>query len=276
MARKTSEKKMCLRCGKSYALSSFYNHRNPLIHETFGFCKKCVRNNIDLDDMDTLYGFLRTMDIPYLKEEWKNANESQNETIGTYFKNMNSLRQNKDLRFKDSDNITGKTNKAEISGMDYENFEVTDEMLKRWGRNLEKDDYIFLEEEFDTLGGNEAETTIQEKYFKNMARTQLMANKAYDNDDYGTYDKMMKTLSSQMQDANIKPVQVKSAKEEGSINSWSEWVKKIEETEPCMDEHGEYEPKFIKKYLDRFFVSQIKRVFGRIKDEDIKKLDGEK
>lgn len=238
-------------------------------------CKKCVKGNVDLDDMETLYNFLRTMDIPYLKEFWKQANDADTETIGTYLKNLNSLKQNKELRFKDSDELTGKTNKAELFDIYNEDFEVTEAIIRRWGRNLEKDDYLFLEEEFDRLGGNDADTTIQESICKNMARTQWMGNKALEEGDHNKYEKMMKTLSTQMQDANIKPVQVKSASEDGGLKSWGEWVKLVEETEPVTENLEEYEPKFIKDYVDRWFITQIKRVFGQIKDEDIVKLDGE-
>lgn len=269
-----SAKKTCLSCTKEYAVSSFYGHRNPLINEQFGFCKKCVRNHIDLNEMDTLTGFLRTMDIPYLKDFWKQANDAQTETIGTYFKNL-SLKQNRELRFKDSDDISGKTNKAELTEISYDDFEITNEILRRWGRSLEFEDYIFLEEEFESLGGHEAETTLQERLFKNMARTQWMAHKAYEDGDHTKYEKMMKTLSSQMQDANIKPVQVKSASEDGGLRSWGEWVKKVEETRPVSENESEYEPKYIKEYIDRWFITQMKRVFGKIRDEDIKKMDGE-
>ncbi len=275
MARQASEKKTCLKCGNDYAVSSFYSHRNPLLNERFGFCKKCVKGNVDLNDMETLYNFLRTMDIPYLKEFWKQANDADNETIGTYLKNLNSLRQNKELRFKDSDDITGKTNKAELFEID-DDFEVTDEVLKRWGRNLEKHDYLFLEEEFDRLGGYEADNTIQESICKNMARTQWMGNRALEEGDHNKYEKMMKTLSTQMQDANIKPVQVKSASEDGALKSWGEWVKLVEETEPVSDQQEEFQDvDGIYKYIDRWFIVQLKRVFGKIKDEDIVKLEGE-
>jgi hypothetical protein len=267
-------KKTCLKCAKEYAVSSFYGHRNPLINEKFGFCKKCVKESVDLNNMETLYDFLRTMDIPYLKDFWKQANDAQTETIGTYFKNL-SLKQNRDLRFKDSDEITGKTNKATLSEIDYDDFEITEAILKRWGRNLEFDDYVQLEEEFENLGGYEAETTIQERLFKNMARTQWMANKALEEGDHNKYEKMMKTLSTQMQDANVKPVQVKSASEDGGLKSWGEWVKKVEETEPCVDEENDYEPKFVKNYVERWFITQMKRVFGKIRDEDIVKMEGE-
>ena len=260
-------------CGNDYALSSFYSHRNSLINERFGFCKKCSIKHVDLDNMDTLYDFLRTADIPYLKEFWKQANESENETVGTYLKNLNSLKQNKSLRFKDSDDITGKTNKAELVDMSYDDFVLTDAIIKKWGRNLEIEDYIFLEEEYENLGGREAENTIQERLFKNMARTQWMGNKALEEGDHGKYEKMMKTLSTQMNDANIKPVQIKASADEAK-SSLGEWIRQYEETEPILEEE-KYEPKFIKDYVERWFVTQMKRVFGKIKDEDIKKLKGE-
>lgn len=274
MSRKTGDKKVCIICGNPYADSSFYSHRNSLINEKFGFCKKCVVKQVELDDMDTLYDFLRTANIPYLKEFWKIANEADTETVGTYLKNLNSLKQNKELRFKDSDDINGKTNKAELVDISNENFELTDEIVKKWGRNLELEDYIFLEEEFENLGGHQLEDTLQERLFKNIAKTQWMANEAYENGRIADYEKMMKSLSNQMADANIKPSQTKNANLENGVNSWSEWTKVIEETEPILEEER-FEPKFIKSYIERFFVTQIKRVFGKIKDEDIKKIDGE-
>lgn len=273
MSRTTGEKKTCLCCTNEYAVSSFYSHRNELINDKFGICKKCVKSKVNVDKMDTLYKFLQTMDIPFLKRFWKIANESDNETIGTYLKNLNSLQQNSELRFEDSDKMNTKTNNAELVDIDSD-FELTNAIIKKWGRGLELEDYQFLEEEFESIGGFEAETTVQEKLFKNMAHTQLQANRAIENGDTVTYEKMMKILSTQMNDANIKPVQVKSASEDGSIASWGEWIRVIENDEPATD-GMDYEPKFVGKYIDRFFVTQIKRVFGRIKDEDIKNLEDE-
>lgn len=268
-------KKTCLNCGKVFANSSFYVHRNPLISDELSFCKKCVKEKINLDDMDTFVGFLQTMNIPYVKDYWKSANNAPTETIGTYFKNLNSLPQLKELTFKDSDPISGKTNKAELTDIANVDFEVTDGMLKKWGRRYAKDDIIKLEEIFDSFGGNEAENTIQAKLYENMAKTQMIADKALEEDNPTQYEKMMKILSTQMNDANIKPVQIKSASEDGSINSWGEWVKKIEEVEPIEDGEKDYEPKYIRDYVKRWYVTQVQRVFGKIKDEDIEKLEGE-
>lgn len=277
MTKTIPTKKTCLKCGNNYALSSFYAHRNPLISETFGFCKKCTKKEVNLDDLDTLISFLQTMNIPYLKEFWKQANEAKTETIGTYFKNLNSLKQLQGLTFKDSDEVNGKTNQAELVEIEYKDFEVTDQVVRRWGRNLTKDDYVFLEEELQAyLSAYACETPVQMRLFQNMARTQWMANIALEDGDVNKYEKLMKTLSSQMNDASIKPVQENASANDGGLNSWGEWVKLIEETEP-VDELSEdfKDTSFIKKYINRFFFVQMKRVFGLIKDEDIEKLEDE-
>lgn len=274
-----SQKKTCLNCTKEYAVSSFYSHRNPLINEKFGFCKKCVKSDVELDNMQTLIGFLQTMNIPYLKSFWKQANDAKTETIGTYFKNLNSLKQLADLTFKDSDDINGKTNTAELSDIEHEEFEITQKIVKRWGRGLEKDDYMMLESEYETLISSYAcETHIQEMIFKNMAHTQLLASKSLEEGDVNKYEKLMKILSSQMNDANVKPVQESQNATDGGFHSFGEFIRMIEETEPIADSqdiYDKYEEGFIKKYVERFYITQIKRVFGLIRDEDIKPLEGE-
>lgn len=274
-SEKKSNKMTCLDCTGEYATSSFYSHRNSLINENFGFCKKCVRRIVKVDDMSTLYSILRTMDLPYLREAWIQANESDSETIGMYFKNM-SLKQNRHMRFKDSEDMAGKSTKAETIVDENEDFELTKQIIKRWGRNLELEDYISLEEEFENLGGHEAEDTVQERIIKNMAKTQWMANRAYEEGDVVKYEKMMKVLSSQMNDANIKPVQVKNASQDGVLQSWGEWVRHIEEDEPIDELSKEFKDgKFMEGYADRFFITPIKRIFGRASEEDVDKLNGD-
>lgn len=274
--RKTSsEKKTCLTCTNEYVASSFYSHRNKLINEKFGVCKKCAKKEVDLENLNTLLDFLRTMNIPYKKDIWKIANESDNETVGTYMKNVNSLQQLSKLNYEDSDELEGKSNKSELGAIDWKGFEVTEEMYVRWGREHNKEVYVQLDSLFTRFGGKECDNTIQETLAENMARTQYTANKALADGDATTYDKMIKSLSMLMNDANIKPVQIKNANEDG-VTSLGEWVRILEETEPIDTIHKEFkDEKFIMKYIDRFFFTQIKRVFGMIKDDDIKKMDGE-
>lgn len=225
--------------------------------------------------METLLDFLRTLNLPYHKKTWKIANESPNETVGTYIKNVNSLQQLNKLTFKDSDELEGKTNKSELGAIDWNGFEITDDMYIRWGRNHPKETYIQLETMFTRFGGKDCDNTIQETLAENMARTQLTANKALAEGDSATYDKMIKTLSMLMNDANIKPVQIKNVGDDG-ITSLGEWVRLLEETEPIDEIHKEFKDESrIMRYLDKYFFTQVKRVFNKASEEDIKKLSEE-
>src|SRR5699024_9730805 len=118
-------------------------------------------------DMNILYNYLRTMNIPYLKENWKNANEAKTETIGTYLKMMN-LKTYRDLEFEDGDSLSGKTNEKELRDIENDEFALTEDVFKRWGRSLEEEDYVILEEEFSRLGGHEVDDLIEESVIKNI------------------------------------------------------------------------------------------------------------
>lgn len=264
---------ICLVCSKEYAQSGFYKHKNPIINERFGFCKKCVVSEIKPDDMSTLYSYLRTMNIPYIKDNWKSANESKSETIGTYLKMVN-LKTYRDLEFEDGDSLSGKTNQQELRKIEMEDVSITEDVLRRWGRTLEEEDYIILEEEFNRLGGHDVDNLIEESTIKNIARTQWMANKALDEGDHVKYEKMIRILSTQMNDAEISPARMKKNKT-NSMESWAEWVAFIEKNEPVEEGEEDYEPKYLSEYINRWFISQMKRIFGKTKDEDIKKMDGE-
>lgn len=270
----TRDKLTCIGCASNYAVSSFYSHRNPLIHESFGICKKCVKKNVQEDKIETLHDYLRTANIPYLKEYWKKAYDGSTETIGTYLKNLNSLSQNKELVYADSDDTSSKSSQVE-SLVNDDNFEVTKTIVKRWGRNYDLEDYIMLEEIFENFGGYQTEDTIQLGLIVNICKTQMVANRALEDGDHTKYEKMMNVLSKLMGDANIKPVQIKSNVEEGSkMSSWGEWVQLIEEKEPIDELDTSFKDKgFVRKYLDLFFFTQVKRVFGRATDEDIDKLN---
>lgn len=270
----TKDTKTCLCCTKTLSSASFYSHRNPLINEKFGICKNCGKSFVDEEDLTTLYKFLQTMNIPYLKEFWKKALDSTSDTLGTFLKNLNSLKQNSKLEFVDSDDMTNKSSQAE-SLTDYSNFTITPAMLKRWGRSHDIEDYVQLEDTFERMGGYGDIDSIQESLLINVSKTQWMANVALEDGDHAKYEKMMNTLSKLMGDANIKPVQVKANAENGSkMKSWGEWVSLIEEKEPIDELDVSFKDKaFVQKYLDTFFFKQIKRVFGRATDEDVNDIN---
>jgi hypothetical protein len=248
--------------------------------DNFGICKKCVRDHVHADNLASVIPFLQLMNIPFIRDSWEIAKENS-AAIGKYMSLM-SLGQNKNLRYEDSDSVDEKSgiNSDADKSNDVDEYigdiEITFEVIRRWGKNLGQEDYIFLEDYYAKLKRTYAcETPIQMNLYKNMAKAQLMANKALENDDVAKMQKAMKTLSELMNDANVKPVQEDQNANDGGLNSWGEWIKKIEETEPCLDDRFDKDSDHIEKYTKRWYIHQMKRILGLAKEDDVQKLEGE-
>ena len=271
MRKTVSKKKTCLSCTNEYVEKNFYAHRNKLINENFGVCKKCAKSFVQLSDLETLSVFLRTLDLPYKKKYWLQANESEFETLGTYIKNVNSLQQLKELTFKDSDELTGNSNISEVT-MISKDFKVEEHMFDRWGRNFKEHEVIQLETLFTRYGGYDCEgDIIQTTLIENISKTQFSANMALSKGDTQTYEKMIRVLSMLMNDANMKPIQVKSTNDDkGSLG---EWVKFLEQTAPIDILHKEFKDEKFIKYIYKFFVVQIKRIFGKASDKEVEEMN---
>lgn len=269
----TRETKICIRCTKTLSAKSFYSDRNPLIHESFGICKSCGKDYVKEENLTTLYDLLQTMNVPYLKDYWSKAVNSESDTLGNYLKNLNSLNQNKDLKFSDSNDMSKKS--SQVENLDNEDFKISPLMIKRWGRTYDIEEYIRLEEIFERMGGYGEIDSVQEYLLINVCKTQLVADMALEEGDHAKFEKMIGTLSKLMGDANIKPVQVKANAENGSkMKSWGEWVLLIEENEPIDEEDTSFKDKiFVRKYLDTFFFKQMKRVLGLATDKDVEDIN---
>lgn len=271
--RKASPRKTCISCAKEYIEGSFYVHRSDLINEKFSLCKKCAKAHVKLDDLETLQDFLRVVNIPYKKKYWQIANESVYDTLGTYMKNMNSLSQVSTLTYKESDELEGSTNQSELN-MISKKFEATDEMYDRWGRTFKESDIIQLETVFRRYGGYEVEDdVVQTTLIENISKTQFTANKALSLGDTVTYEKMMRVISMLLNDANMKPIKSKTGESDGKT-SLGEWVAFLEETHPIDNLHKEFkDEQFIFKYFYKFFITQIKRIFGKATKEEVADLN---
>lgn len=140
---------------------------------------------------------------------------------------------------------------------------VFQDNVKFWGnKKYSVDDYDFLNEVYAELCQDRNPNSFTTKNaYKNIARTQLQAQKALESGNSGEYDKLMKTLSTLMGDANVKPTQ--TAGENSGMASWGEWVRRIEEQRPILAPSAEFEDvDGIEKYIKKFFTKHFNRVFG--------------
>lgn len=176
-AKKEIKKIICTTCGrelpekdfgKSYSFRDKLNGRLPI-------CKDCCASLYDKlmvdyqDEMKALYRFCMILDLYFSKDTVmglisKNRNSESN--LGYLYVLKYNLVQYKNKTFQDTTafvNIFGMT-EEEMEEALYLNTEktkeeierktkkiVTPEVIKRWGSDLELDDYIFLEDRYNQM-----------------------------------------------------------------------------------------------------------------------------
>ena len=250
----------CINCNKEKVSTSFYSNRNPLLAPNMGLCKECAKSHFE--DLDSLHEILRILNVPFITERWSFVMASEKtDKMGDYLRQINSLPNWKGMTYKDSDmNINGQVSSTE----DY--LAQTDrgyqENMKFWGnKKYTVEDFDFLNSIYDDLSQDrKPNSAMMKNAYKNIARTQLQAQKALEGGNAVEFDKLMKTLSNLMGDANVKPAQ--TSVENNGIESWGEWVRKIEETRPILAPTEEFiDVDGIGKYIRKWFTKHFERVF---------------
>lgn len=249
--------------------SEFYNVTNTNIFNNgkMPICKSCFKEyvynlegNVNVDKFKQL---LMICDYPFFSIEYKSAVEDKNETLGTYFKNIQlnhsgttwmsgDIKNDVNLQIDDDGNL-------------YKNeFKVTPEIIKFWGKgSYSNEDYEFLQEYYhDLIRIYDHSQPVQINNYKNMARTQLQANRCLATGDMGGYDKSMKILSMLNGDSNIKPVQ-ESSSDRIQKGGFDIFVKHIENDEPIFDWEKDLGHRdVIKNLLNIFFFGHLSKVLN--------------
>jgi hypothetical protein len=267
---------ICTACGEPHPERDYYRSASPM-YKAIGrlpICIDCIVDifNKELDKNNnnlkmTMYIVCRLFNI-YYDDNLFLAVQGQSEKKGTnfvqiYFQKVNSLPQYRGKTFADSTFLEEK-DKVDVVDFvdDDENFEVTPNMVSKWGKNLNQDDYRYLEEVYGSLIAiYDHKTPIQKMLYEDIARTRLAAQQALRSNQILNYEKMMSTVSKLMQDASIKPSQ-ENGTDEG-LSTWGQWIKKIEETEPIPEATDEFKDvDGIRKYILQWFTSHFYKILG--------------
>lgn len=265
----------CLNKNGILPIGDFYNCTNLSIFKNgkMPICKNCFREYVYVEgeiNIEKFKKLLMICDYPFFSIEFKSAVEDKKETLGTYFKNIQ-------LNYKGATWSTGDKEELEkinlINGeiIKDANFEVTPEIIKFWGKSYTSEDYLFLQEYYhDLIRIYDHSQPVQINNYRNMAKTQLQANKCLTNSDMGGYDKAMKILSMLSGDSNIKPVQ-ESSSDRTTKGGWDSFIKHIEDDEPIFDWEKDLGHKdSIKNLLNIYFFGNLAKVLNIVnpwKDE---------
>jgi len=158
---------------------------------------------------------------------------------------------------------------GEEEGEEEEEFPVTKEMIRVWGKGFSSDQYQFLEEEYaDWIGRNVCNTKTQEELFRNLALAQLDIRMARQKG--GDVDKAQRALQGLMNSANILPKQT-SENLLADTQTFGTLLKKFEETRPLPEPDPEWQDvDGIRHYIDTWFYGHLSKTLG-IKNENAAK-----
>lgn len=252
---------ICLLCGEQKTAHQLVKHRNDMLSENVGFCKTCVKNTVATDDTESVKDMLRILNIPYVNDVWENAIEKESDNMfGRYLQLIATKKKFKN--FADSD----REKTESVLG----DFEITDDMIARWGAGKAKDDYYVMEMAYNALRRiKEPATTLEEtRYVQNvMLKTTL--DEALRSGDHKAITPLKKTYGADLKELGL-DVDAMSKEDTRTLGTRiQEW----ERNAPIPEISSEFEDvDGIKAYVNKYFVIPMKRVFGQATEDEVSSL----
>lgn len=75
-------------------INNFYRSSSMLaINGRMTICKKCIKEKLDYDNIQTVYDMLMALDVPFIYDVWVTAEKSNSDTFGKYISLIGTLTQ---------------------------------------------------------------------------------------------------------------------------------------------------------------------------------------
>lgn len=236
-----------------------------------------VSNSVDLEETDddvdgnkiALYRLCQMFDYMY-SDSLYGGTVKQAEKLGSgylllYLQKIGSLHQYRFKRFIHSDDDPTKKVTVDIE----DGFTLTKEMVVRWGKGYEIEDYIQLEDFFQQMvESSGCEDPIKENTLKNISKTQLRADKTLSEGNVNDYTKLASAISTMMKDGGITPSNQNNDNDDKMIVGM--WIKAIEEDEPIPEPLAMFQDvDKLGHYIKKWFVQHFARVFGVVSENEV-------
>jgi hypothetical protein len=281
-----SEKKRCNACKKEKQIYEFYTSASIMFEDgRVPICKKCLKDMIDENNMDSVKTTLQRIDKPFIAKVWKTAEESEGDTVGNYFRMINSLQQYKNMTWADSD-FEGEEQtdiyKHRFDDVDeIQEIKTDDGVIKlnkeiamKFGSGYTNREYLQMEKFYqDMCRTHDINTPQLKKQLIYLCKLQVQMDRALEKGDSGAFKKYSDAYEQILKSSGFRPIDSKSASEASGILSFSKIAEEVER-------RGYVEPKPIEERLDLLDVfilahlNYIRKLLGHEKinevPEDIK------
>lgn len=231
-------KKTCNTCGKHKLTTFFFKVDSQLFPDgMLNTCRDCIREQVDVEDMEQVIGFLRQIDKPFIQDYWDEAVKSKNHPLGEYIRKVNSLSQMKGKNFDNSDGINGvgKIDLSSAKSPDYienvkgEIIEYSDDLVNKWGIGYKKNEYLKMEKFYQDMRlTHEIHTPVHVNKLMELAYLSIEQERLRQERDMPNYTKLAKTIDDMEKSAGFRPVDRQGIDTATGIKSFSQIWEKVE------------------------------------------------
>lgn len=242
-----AEKKTCSKCSRNIGLLQFYNTNSPIFSDgKIPFCKKCLKEMMDAENVDSVKAVLRQIDKPFLIEVWKKSQSSKNDTIGEYFRQVNSLHQYRELTWDNSIHYDDDSSKVEslikndksdlpasiedIAEIETEHGEikVTKELKSKWG-DYSNRDVLEMEKMYkDMERANDISTPQHKRQLYFYCKLNVLMDKSLEEGDFGGYEKLARQFDNLTKSSGFRPIDRQSGSEASGVRTFSQIYEEVE------------------------------------------------
>lgn len=232
-------KKQCQgKCGRLRPHTFFFKVDSPMFPDgMINICRDCVREQVDVENMEQVIGFLRQIDKPFIQSYWDEALQSKNHPLGEYVRKVNSLSQMKGKNFDNSDGING-VGKIDLSSAKIpdsvenvkgEIIEYSDGLVNKWGIGYKKDEYLKMEKFYQDMRlTHEIHTPVHVNKLMELAYLQIESARLRQERDIPNYTKLATAIEKMEQSAGFRPVDRQGIDDATGIRSFSQVWEEVE------------------------------------------------
>lgn len=248
-------------CKKEKSINEFYTSNSVMFADGYvPICKKCIKKMMDENNMDSVKKTLQRIDKPFVAKVWKSAEDADSDTVGNYFRMINSLQQYKTWNWSDSDfegEDTTQIYKHKFD--DLENVEeletengtifLTKEIALKYGSGFTNREYLTMEQFYIEMENTHDISQPQtKKQLVILCKLQVKMDRALEEGDDTAFKNYNDRYEKILMSSGFRPIDKKDSIEKTGMRSFSAIFEEVER-------RGYVEPKPISERMDLVDVS---------------------
>jgi len=215
---------------------------NTTTMNRYSYCKDCVSNMVNAEDLETVYPVLRDLNVAFVPTVWFEtaAKYAKSSCFGRYLKTLNLSYKGKpwsdDQKITPEDQrtlleqIQAKMAAGElVKAQEAVNDEITAKMMEFWGTGWKDEEILDMDRHYKELeASSPARTSLHVNALKIYVQCHLRHTKALQAGDVTEAAKWYNMMKDAGDKAKVSPNKLTQADLQGGLNSFSELIQAVE------------------------------------------------